>query len=153
MGDALELVKATPRHVGRIASQMRAIDRAECAAMGRTPKEALRLGLMTSDRAVTALVHGQPAAMFGVVVQAALTGEGLAWMLGTDEVYAHGRQLLTKGPGLIAGLGDSCRRLSNLISAGNGKAIRLLKRWGFTVDDDVMMVGGMAFLHFHMELR
>jgi hypothetical protein len=153
MGDGLELVKATPRHVGRIAARMRAIDRAECAAMGRSPKEALRLGLMTSDRAVTAMVDGQPEAMFGVVVQSALTGEGLAWMLGTDEVYSHGRQLLTMGPGLIRDLGDSCRRLANIISAGNGKAIRLLKRWGFTVDDDELMVGGMAFRHFHKELR
>jgi len=116
--------------------------------MGHSPKWALRRGLMQSEHAWTALVDGQPEAMFGVVVESALTGEAIPWFLGTDEVYRHGRELLMWGPGMLSRLGDSRRRLRNLVSAGNGQAIRLLKRWGFTVFPETVEIRGMAFRHF-----
>ena len=37
------LVPGEPKHVNRIAKNMRAIDAGECGALGRTPKQALRL--------------------------------------------------------------------------------------------------------------
>ncbi|MFD2780186.1 hypothetical protein ACFS32_02575 [Novosphingobium pokkalii] len=70
------IVPAQARHVGFLARRMRAIDQIECRAMGREPKAALRHGLMASTRCWTALVDGQPHAMFGVVVESALTGRG-----------------------------------------------------------------------------
>jgi hypothetical protein len=146
MGE-VRLVPANYRHVARIANRMRAIDISECAAMGRTPRQSLRLGLMASDKAWTALVDGLPEAMFGVVVDSALTGEVTPWFLGTDEVYRHGRELLMMGPGLVAHLCDS-RRASNLVSAGNSQAIRLLKRWGFTVDEATVDMRGVPFRRF-----
>lgn len=116
--------------------------------MGRTPKGALRHGLMTSNKAWTALVDDQPEAMFGVVVENALTGLGTPWFLGTEEVYRHGRELLMWGPGIIERLRDSTPHLANLVSARNSRAIRLLRRWGFTVDEEVVMVRGVPFRHF-----
>lgn len=128
---------------------MREIDRRESEAMGRTPKQALRLGLLTSEKVWTALVDGLPEAMFGVVVESLLTGEATPWFLGTDEVYRHKRELLLIGPGMIAAMRDS-RRLSNWVSADNGEAIRLLLRWGFTVGEDKTDVRGVPFLKFEM---
>lgn len=149
MQSNVRLVPATFRHVARIANRVRDIDRRECEAMGRTPKQALRLGLLTSDKVWTALVHGLPEAMFGVVVESVLTGEATPWFLGTNEVYRHRRELLLMGPGLIAALRDS-RRLTNWVSAENGQAIRLLRRWGFTVGEDETDVRGVPFLKFEM---
>lgn len=146
--DNIRLVPANSRHIGAIASRMRGIDRMECEAMGRTAKQALRFSLMTSSKAWTALVDGKPEAMFGVVVSSVLTGEGSPWFLGTDEVYRHPRALLMWGPGIIARLCDSRIALRNLVSRDNVQAIRLLKRWGFTVGMEAIDVQGVAFLPF-----
>ncbi|WP_239000569.1 hypothetical protein [Novosphingobium pentaromativorans] len=131
-----------------IANRLREVDREECAAMGRTAKQAMRLGLATSGKAWTALVDGKPEAMFGVVVEDLINGLGTPWFLGTDEVYRHGRELLMWGPGFVSRLGDSLQRLGNLVSSRNRQAIRLLQCWGFTVEEDEIMIRGVAFRRF-----
>ena len=146
----LQLLPASPAHIGRIACNMRTIDRVECAAFGLDPRTALRRGLRESQRAWTAKVDGRPAAMFGVVTVSAIEGLGRPWMLGTDEVYSHGRALLAMGPALIAAMLDSTPSLSNLVSAGNARAIRLLGRWGFTIDEERQMIGDTQFRTFWM---
>lgn len=142
------LVPAAFKHVGTIARRLRVFDREECEAMGRSPKQALRLGLMCSDKAWTALVDGRPEAMFGVVVDSALTAEATPWFLGTNEVYRHGRELLMYGPGMIERLSDSRFNLRNLVSVRNRPAIRLLKRWGFMIGKEAVNVRGVDFLPF-----
>lgn len=150
MDSRVTIVPAQFKHVARIARHMRGIDRRECEAMGRDPKAALRNALMISEKAWTGCVDGRPEAMFGVVVNSALTGEAVPWFLGTDEVYRHGRELLMWGPGFIERLRDSRFSLANLVSSENRQAIRLLKRWGFTVADDEVIVRGVPFRHFEM---
>lgn len=118
--------------------------------MGHGPREALRNGLI-AGRAWTASVGGRPEAMFGVVMTSAIEGRGVPWMLGTDAIYDHAREMIRMAPQVMAWAFDSCRRLDNLVSAENGKAIRLLRRWGFTVEDGKVMVGAVAFRPFWME--
>jgi len=148
MDSRVRLVPAEHKHIGRIANRMRAIDALECRAMGREPKQALRYALGTSSKAWTALVDGQPEAMFGVVVTSALGQEATPWFLGTDEVYRHGRELLMWGPGMLDRLCDSRWHLRNLVSACNTRAIVLLKRWGFTIGEEVILFAGVEFLPF-----
>lgn len=147
---AVSVVPASPAHVGLIALRMREQDRIEVGAGGRTPKQALRFGIMGGET-WTALVDGRPEAMFGIVDSNALTGEAVPWMLGTDVIYQHGRELLRGGPIVLARWFDSRHRLRNIVSASNVRAIRLLERWGFTVERDEQMIGGVAFRHFWME--
>lgn len=127
---------------------MRDIDVRECAAFGHAPKQALREAILNSDRAWTAMVDGRPEAIFGVVVNSALTGEGAPWFLGTDEVWRHGRALLSIGPQIIRRFHDSTARLSGYVSVDNAAAIRMLRRWGFDVGHDRRRVGGVPFLGF-----
>ena len=124
----------------------------EAEAFGHSPKDALRSGLV-SGPAWTALVNGRPEAMFGNVVVSALEGLGRPWFLGTDEVYRHGREMLVVAPRFVAAFFDSTPRLGNLVSAANGRAIRLLRRWGFVVEEQETMIGGVAFRAFHGERR
>ena len=49
---------------------------------------------------------------------------------------------------MLSRMHDSSRRLSNVVSAANDKAIRLLERWGFTVASEETMIGGVAMRHF-----
>jgi ribosomal protein S18 acetylase RimI-like enzyme len=137
--------------VGRIANRMRAIDRAECEAFGHTAKQALRAGLLTSAKSWTAMVDDQPEAMFGVVETSLIGRQGTVWLLGTDEVYRHGRELVMWGPGMISRLSDSRLTLRNLVSSQNTQAIRLLKRWGFEVADHEQEIGGIMFRAFVKE--
>lgn len=144
----IQLVTASPAHVGRIATRMRDMDRRECAAFGRSPKDALRLGLRSSVFALTALVDGSPHAMMGVSPISVMEDKGRPWMLGTDEVMRHGRELVTMGPAIIDSLHRYFASLENLVSVENRKAIRLLAHWGFTVGGDVRTVGGVDFVPF-----
>lgn len=148
MQSRVRLVPAEWRHINRVAANMRAIDAQECRAMGREPKQALRAAFMTSEKAWTALVDGVPHAMFGVVVESLIDRIGTPWFLGTDEVYRHAREMIQWGPGILSRMGDSSRHLRNLVSTDNGRAIRLLKRWGFTVAVDEVIVRGVAFRSF-----
>jgi hypothetical protein len=149
----ITILPARRTHIGPIATRMRSADRIECAAMGHTPKQALRAGLATSSTAWTALVDGRPEAMFGLVVTSALGGEGRPWMLGSDAIYAHPRAMLRRAPRFLAAMFDATARLSNLVAADNVRAIRLLRRWGFTIDTETMMIANIAFRLFHAERR
>jgi ribosomal protein S18 acetylase RimI-like enzyme len=129
---------------------MREWDRMECMALGRDPKAALRGGVWHSRLCWTALVDGRPEAMFGLSVASAIEGRGVPWMLGTDEIYRHGKELMLYGPALVAYMTDSTPILENLVSSGNHRAIRLLSRWGFTVEDEEHVFGGLPFRYFRM---
>jgi hypothetical protein len=130
---------------------MREADRRECIGLGRTPKQSLRLGLIASEMCWTAKVDGRPEAMMGLVVESAISGEGTPWFLGTDEVYRHGREMVAWGPRILRAMLDSTPRLSNLVGSFNRPAIRLLRRWGFEVREEVIMsAGGVEFFAFSM---
>lgn len=146
----VEVVASRVTHIGPIANRMRAIDREECEAMGHSPKHALRNGFMLSDRCWTALVDGRPEAMFGAVTVSAIDRRSTVWFLGTDEVYRHGRVLLSWGPSFLRKAVDSSWHASNLVSSANGKAIRLLQAWGFTVETEEHDVRGVPFRYFWM---
>jgi hypothetical protein len=131
---------------------MRPIDRRECEALGRSPKDALRSGLRCSLSAFTGIADEIPLCMFGVVPMGLLGhSSGRVWFLARDGIERQARALLTVGRWAISEWLETFERLENEVSAENAWAIRLLKHWGFTVGDDVRMHGGVAFMPFHME--
>ena len=146
-------MRASPVHVGPIASRMRAADVIECAAMGHTPRQALRAGLLSSSLCLTATVDGRPEAMFGLVVTNALCGEGSPWMLGTDAIYRHPRAMLRWGPRIISTMLDSTPALENLVAEDNSRAVRLLRRICFTIGKEVIMIAGTSFIAISQERR
>jgi len=127
---------------------MREIDRRECTAFGRSPKQALRIGLRASALAWTGLIDGVPAAMFGVVPRNAIEGAGTAWLLGTDAMFGCARELLTVGPAVIEAMHSRFARIENMVSTENEAAIRLLGRWGFELGSETMTVRGVEFRPF-----
>ena len=143
----IEIVRASPAHVGVIANRMRQIDRDECAAFGHSPKTALRNGLRASTEAWTAKVDGVPACMFGLVPVSILEGEATPWFLGSDETYRHPRDMIVTGEALVSYWLESWRHLSNYVAVENVKAIRLLERWGFSIGEE-REFGGAAFVRF-----
>ena len=130
---------------------MRPADIAECAAMGFTPKAALRRSLVASSEAWTAKVDGVPEAMFGLVITNALCGTGRPWMLGSEAIYRHPRAMIRGGDAILRRWLDSTPSLSNYVSSGNHRAIRLLRRWGCKIGEEVIMFAGMEFVMFTAE--
>lgn len=149
--DRVRIIAASPAHVGRVANRMRAIDRLETGAKGRSPKAALRLSLRSSTWACTVLLDGDPVAMFGVVAASLIEDKGRPWFLGSDDVYRHGREMLHYGARVIERMHGDFRRLENNVSSGNVRAIRLLRRWGFVVEREEIMAGGIPFVSFWRE--
>jgi hypothetical protein len=147
---AVEIIAAEQAHITPIAERMREADRVEARAFGHSPEMALQLGLW-SGPAHVALVDGLPEAMFGLRIKSALAGIGTPWMLGTEAVYRHGREMLRMGAAVLRGMFDSTPSLENLVSADNARAIRLLERWGFVVEREVEMIGGVPFRMFWQE--
>lgn len=129
---------------------MREADRTECAALGRSPKEGLRIGLRMSLNPITALVDDKPEAMFGAVPVSMVGGRAIVWMLGTDEVYRHGRALMALGPKIVDDMLSTFRSLENVVSVDNSRAIRFLARMGFHVGGPVRDYGGVGFVPFRL---
>ncbi len=94
--------------------------------------------------------------MLGVVSTGLLGGVGKLWMLGTDEVYRCGRDLLICGPPMFERWLEIFSELSNIIAVDNWKAIRLLDRWGFEIGWEEVELHGEgehreAFVPFSMK--
>jgi hypothetical protein len=130
---------------------MRAADRRECAAFGRTPHQALHYSLNSSSFALTAFVDNVPHAMFGLVPFSIANGIGRPWFLGTDEVYRHPREMISQGSFLVELMLDSFPRLENVVALDNVRAIRLLRAWDFVIGVDEQLIGGVRFLPFWRE--
>ena len=121
----------------------------ECEALGRTPKDALRMGLRTSVECVTALDgDDRPGAMFGLFVDSMIGSQATPWFLGTDAVFDHPREMLVVGRWFIARWQEQFTHLSNIVARPNGRAIRMLKHWGADIGDEVQVHRGVEFLPF-----
>jgi hypothetical protein len=144
----VKLVEADASHIPFLAEHMRPADVVECAAFGRTPVAALKNGLTSSLWALTAIVDDAPHAMMGVVSRSMIEGIGVPWMLGTERVYDHPRDLVRFGPSIVAEMHATFGHLENVVSADNARALRFLTHVGFEICDTLINVGGTSFVHF-----
>ena len=86
--------------------------------------------------------------MMGVAPVNMLEGVGVPWMLGSERIYDHARDLARYGPRIIAEMRASFERLENYVHTENDRAIRFLRHFGFEVSDEPVTVGGIEFVRF-----
>ncbi len=146
----IQIIPASPAHIGPLANRMREIDRLECSIYGRTPKQSLRLALKSSVIAWTAKVDGRVEAMFGASPISTLEGIGCPWMLMTDEATRHAKALVAGGLGYSVALQALFPVLENNVHADNHTAIRWLSRLGYTIGP-VFDMGGYPMRKFRRE--
>ncbi len=144
----MRLVEADASHIPALAANMREADRIEIGAFGRTPRTALRSGLAASVWALTALVDDEPHAMMGVAPVNVMEGVGVPWMLGSEKIYDHARDLVRYGPSIIAEMRQSFERLENMVHCDNTRAIRFLRHFGFHISDKRETISGIDFVRF-----
>lgn len=144
----MRLVEADASHIPALAANMREADRIEIGAFGRTPTTALRSGLAASVWALTALVDDEPHAMMGVAPVNVMDGLGVPWMLGSERIYDHARDLVKYGPGILAEMRVGFERLENMVHCENVRAIRFLRHFGFKLSESRETHGGIEFVRF-----
>ena len=129
----IEVVPARQHHIGTIARRLRGIDVLECQAMGHTPKQALRIGLMGSTIAWTVLIDGRPEAMMGATPLNFTTGRGRPWLLMTDVAAKKAISLVRLGRLYTEAMHRQFAMLENWIHADNETTIRYLARLGYAI--------------------
>lgn len=129
----IEVIPAKPSHIGPIAVRMREVDKLECWAMGHSPKNALRTGLMGSTVAWTVLIDGRPEAMLGATPVNILEGRGRPWLLMTDVGGRNRKALVRLGHIYTDALHQQYPILENWVAAENNRTIRWLARLGYAV--------------------
>lgn len=144
----MRLVEADASHIPFLAENMRETDVVECLAVRRGPVEALYNALGSSLWALTAIVDGEPHAMLGVASRSMIEGVGVPWMLGTERVYDHARDMVRYAPVILGEMHASFGTLENHVSTDNARAIRFLRHVGFEIYPEISMVGATAFVRF-----
>jgi hypothetical protein len=129
------LIRPTePGDAAQLAANLRASDRAECQAYGRTEfTEGIRSSAARSLLCWSGFVDGELAAILGVAPINVLTGIGSPWMLGTPVLDAHSRVLVRMTPEYIAKMLKAFPHLVNFVHAKNTTSVRWLRRLGFTL--------------------
>lgn len=142
-----------PGDLETLAANMRQADRDEIAAAGiPDPLAALQSSAACSTECLTALFDGEVACVFGVGPISILLGIGAPWMLGSDQITRHPGAFITHARPYILRMLQAYPHLFNFVDARNSKAIRWLKRVGFTLHDPVPHGPlGMPFHPFEMK--
>ncbi len=86
--------------------------------------------------------------MMGVASKSMMEGIGVPWMLGTERVYDHGRDMVRNAPAILSEMHATFPTLENLVSADNDRALRFLRHVGFEFRSEISMVRGTAFVRF-----
>jgi hypothetical protein len=122
---------ATIEHAERMAPVMRKEDSTEVIALGYSPLEALRSSLAESEIAETALLGEHIVAMWGAIPQTQFGHKAFMWMLGTDLVPKHPRELLRGSKSFIDHIHRTYPLLECFVDTRYTKAVRWIRWMGF----------------------
>lgn len=117
-------------HVAFVAENMRQADREELEALGQDSEEGIWQAFRASEQAWV-MQEDAPMCVFGVIPTNLLTGEGIIWLLGTDNVKRHARGFLEVSPGCLQKIMATYSHLHNYVDQRNKASIRWLKWMGF----------------------
>lgn len=131
-----KFVKPTVESLKFIADNMRQEDVDEVRAAGsRSPMGSLVRGVKESKTTVVVEYQGVPMVIFGLVPYGLLSGTASPWMLGTDQVVKHKREIVGYTRQVIDAMLLEYSKLVNFAHVKNEPSIKLLSGLGFTFDD------------------
>lgn len=149
------IIPAELEHIALIDTRGRQADRDEVmAAHGWTLAEGLRHSLAVSTMAWTGMVGDDPVAMFGVAPASLVSGKGIPWLLGTEDVPIHQMAFLRKNKPIVRQMNDLYPILENWVDDRNELSKRWLAWLGFVVGlPQPYGVEGLPFRQFSMRAR
>lgn len=147
-----DVVHSIERHAHDLAKSLRKADAAEIQAIrGLAPLEALLECLAKSDCCFTALVNGEPLAMFGTVPSERDTAQ--VWMLGSDSITRHRRWFLREARYWLPILQEPYKVLWNHLDARNLVHLRWVRWLGFSTAGPSPHFGHESRPFYYIELN
>jgi hypothetical protein len=135
----------TPVDIADLATNLRQQDINELRALEFTDMlHVVKHCVLLSEWSWAAAVGGNLVCIFGV------SHEGAPWMLGTDLVRVHRRNLAREAPRYIRKMLKDHPRLVNRVHAANTVAVAWLRRVGFTLHPATPEPNGAMFHTFEM---
>lgn len=146
-----DIIVAENWHAQHIGMNMRQADREEIEAWtGCDPLRTVVTGLLGSTRCWTAMVDGEPAAIFGVYPTSVITRVGAPWLLGTDLTKSVRRRFITESRKYLSEMLQLYPVLINYVDKRNEQSIRWLMWLGFDFVYEVQGREGERFFRFEM---
>lgn len=127
-----------PGDAEELAPRLRQADLDEIAAAGHPdPLKALLDSSSISTHSWTVEINDEVAVMMGVCPISILNGMGCPWLLGSDAVARHAGAFIKQTLVYIPIMLEAYPHLFNVVDVRNTKAIRWLKRAGFTLREPI----------------
>lgn len=155
--DALHVVEHAPQWaVHHLARNMRRRDVEELRdGVGMTPRESLsylvkqRSGRVWTVYSLRSGAH-VPAVMFGTYRASMLTGNGVVWMLATDDIYGIKKDFLVRCQHFVDEMQRGYTVIYNHVDQRNMVSKRWLRWLGFTIEPAFPYgIRGRPFHRFH----
>ncbi len=145
--------RVTPEALRYVADNMREADRVEImAASGQTPIQSLTRGHRISTYSAAAYINGKCVGILGLVKPSLITKRGVPWLLGTNQLFSHGKTLTSAAREGVREMLTVCPSLSNYVHCENKRSIKWLKLLGFRMEEPQEYgVNGEMFMKFTME--
>jgi len=147
----LDAEKTTIDHIDYVVEHMRQADVDEVVAAGHTPREALIIGMVSSDSCVTLLYNDIPVVIFGILSVTLLGNVGRPWLLGTTDAPKHRRAFAQLPKYYLDSMLEMYPVLENYVHVKNRVSVRWLKYLGFQFDEPVTLPNGEQFIRFWMK--
>jgi hypothetical protein len=149
----LKFSPVTDAAVKHIAKNLRINDVQELRAVlgnDMDAYECLIKSVAVSEECHVLTTHlGEPVALFGLAPVYLLNGQGCPWLLATDGLMDHPRDIVMLGKRKVLEWGKRYDKLFNFVDARNLRSIAWLKHIGFTVlDPEPFGVEGLPFHRF-----
>lgn len=125
---------ASFEHVLHVEKYMRAADVAELEAAGQC-RESIRQAWRASSHCFTLRLGGEVAMVYGVVPASILTGSGVIWALGTDDVTRKAKSFLPESRRCLDDCLSAYNHLYNWVDTNNMASRRWLKWLGFEIQE------------------
>jgi len=139
------VVPAEPHHLPVLAENLRDADRAELAAAGHDPADALVESYAVSDPDMcwTALVDGEPVAIWGAARLDDVFGS--AWLLTAKKLETVKREAWVASVEYVRKMHSRYPVLFNYVDARNVVSRRWLQRLGFAQSEQPVYINGFPF--------
>lgn len=148
------IVPATAAHIEEMLPRVRAADIQEFDALGWSPRRVLDTGIKTSTFSCAGLVNGQVITIFGVAPGSMIGGNGIPWLVGTDNLQRYQRTFLRRCRHVVNEMQAVYPYLENYVDERNHVAKAWLHWLGFTLEEARPYgVSGLPFHRFHMERK
>lgn len=146
----INIVPSVKEHGHYILKTLRPEDRKEIEDAGNTPERAISLTLRCAIYSKTALVDGNPAAIWGIAGNV-LSDTGVPFLLTGTEVYKVSPLVFSRI--YLRELSEMQKyfpRLENYVDSTYTGAVKMLKIAGFSLDEP-FNAGSGSYQKFHME--